>query len=53
MEQEKEQLLAEHLKVKEAVNRALHSMTGLELQAKDQFMHQVEQLAEVVQQLQQ
>jgi hypothetical protein len=30
MQQEKEQLLAEKLEVKEAVNRALHSLTRLE-----------------------
>jgi hypothetical protein len=53
MQQEKEQLLAEQLEVKEAVNRALHSVTGLELQAEDRVTHQVEQLAEAVQQLQQ
>jgi hypothetical protein len=35
MQQEKEQLLAEQLEVKEAVNRALRSVTGLELQAED------------------
>jgi hypothetical protein len=42
MQQEKEQLLAEQLEVKKAVNRALCFVTGLELQAKDQVMHQVE-----------
>jgi hypothetical protein len=35
MQQEKEQLLAEKLEVKEAVNRALHSVTGLEPQEED------------------
>jgi hypothetical protein len=45
MQQEKEQLLVEQLQVKEAVNKALRSMTGLELQAKDRVMHQVELLA--------
>jgi hypothetical protein len=53
MQQEKEQLLAGQLKVKEAVNRALFSVTGLEPQAEDQVEHQVEQLAEAIQQLQQ
>jgi hypothetical protein len=53
MQQEKEQLLAEQLEVKEAVNRALHSVTGLEPQAEDQVTHQVEQLTEAIQQLQQ
>jgi hypothetical protein len=42
MQQEKEQLLAEQLEVKEVVNRALCSMTGLEPQVEDQVMHQVE-----------
>jgi hypothetical protein len=35
MQQEKEQLLAEKLEVKEAVNRELHSMIGLEPQEED------------------
>jgi hypothetical protein len=35
MQHEKEQLLTEQLEVKEAVNRALHSMTGLETKEKD------------------
>jgi hypothetical protein len=33
MKQEKEQLLTEKLKLKEAVNIALHSVMGLETQA--------------------
>jgi hypothetical protein len=33
MQQEKEQLLAEKLEVKEAVNRALRSVTVLEIKA--------------------
>jgi hypothetical protein len=49
MQQEKEQLLAKQLEVKEEVNRALLSVTGLEIQAKDQVTRQVEQLAEAVQ----
>jgi hypothetical protein len=49
MQQEKEQLLAEKLKVKEEVNRDLHSVTGLEPQVEDQVMHQVEYLTEVIQ----
>jgi hypothetical protein len=53
IQQEKEQLLAEQLKVKEAVNRALRSVTGLEPQAEDRVMHQVEKLTEAIQQLQQ
>jgi hypothetical protein len=35
MQKEKDQLLAEQLEVKEAVNKALRSVTGLELQAED------------------
>jgi hypothetical protein len=53
IQQEKEQLLAEQLEVKEAVNRALRSVTGLEPQAEDRVTHQVEKLAEAIQQLQQ
>jgi hypothetical protein len=53
MQQEKEQLLAGQLEVKEAVNRALRSVTGLEPQAEDRVEHQVEQLVEAIQQLQQ
>ena len=41
MQQEKEQFLIEQLEVKEAVNRALHSMIGLEPQEKDWITHQV------------
>jgi hypothetical protein len=46
-------LLAEKLKVKEAVNRELRSMTGLEPQTEDRVTQQVEQLIEAIQQLQQ
>jgi hypothetical protein len=53
IQQEKEQLLAEQLEVQEAVNRALRSVTGLEPKAEDRVMHQVDQLAEAIQQLQQ
>jgi hypothetical protein len=42
MQQEKEQLLVEQLEVKEAVNRALRSMTELEIQTEDRVTHQVE-----------
>jgi hypothetical protein len=51
MQQEKEQLLAEQLEVKETVNRALHSMTGLEPREEDRVTHQVELLMESIQQL--
>jgi hypothetical protein len=46
-------LLAEKLEVKEAVNRSLLTMTGLEIQAEAQVTLQVEHLAEAIQQLQQ
>jgi hypothetical protein len=39
--------------VKEAVNKELHSMIGLELKAEDQVTHQVEKLTKAIQQLQQ
>jgi hypothetical protein len=53
IQQEKEQLLAEQVGVKEAVSRALRSVTGLEKKEEDPVEHQVEQLAEAIQQLQQ
>jgi hypothetical protein len=53
IQQEKEQLLAELLEVKEAVNIALLSMILLEPQVEERVMNQVEQLAEDIQQLQQ
>jgi hypothetical protein len=53
MQQEKEQFLAEKLEVKQPVNKELHSMIGIEPQAEDQVTHQVEHLAEAIQQLQQ
>jgi chromosome segregation ATPase len=53
MQQGKEQLLVEQLEVKEAVSRALRSVTVLEIKAEDRVMQQVEQLAEAIQQLQQ
>ena len=46
-------MIAEQLKVKEAVNRALHSVTGLETKVEDRVEHQVDRLAEAIQQLQQ
>jgi hypothetical protein len=39
--------------VKEEVNKALHSMTVVEVKAKDQVMKQVVQLEKLIQQLQQ
>jgi VIT1/CCC1 family predicted Fe2+/Mn2+ transporter len=44
MQQEKEQLLTKKLEVKEAFNKALRSVTGLEPQVEEQVTHQVEQL---------
>jgi hypothetical protein len=42
MQQGKKQFLAEQLEVKEAVSRALFSMTVLEIKAKDQLTQKVE-----------
>jgi hypothetical protein len=53
LQQAKEQLLTEQLEVKEMVNRALRSVTVIEVKAEDQVMKQVAQLEEVIQQLQQ
>jgi VIT1/CCC1 family predicted Fe2+/Mn2+ transporter len=52
IQQEKEKLLTEQLGVKEAVSRALHSMTGLEKKVEEPVEHQVVRLAEAIQQLQ-
>jgi uncharacterized protein YaaN involved in tellurite resistance len=46
-------MLAEQVGVKEVVNRALHSVTGLEKKEEEPVEHQVAQLAEIIQQLQQ
>ena len=46
-------MLAEQLEVQEAVDRELHSMIVLEPKVEDQVVHQVYQLAEAIQQLQQ
>jgi hypothetical protein len=48
IQQEKEKLLAEKFEVKEAINRALHSVTDLETKVEYQVMHQVEHLAESI-----
>jgi hypothetical protein len=53
VKQKKEKLLAEHLGVKEAVSKALRSMTGLDQKVEEPVEHQVAQLVEVIQQLQQ
>jgi hypothetical protein len=53
IQQEKEYCLTKKLEVKEAVNRELHSVIGLETKAEDCVEHQVEQLMEAIQQLHQ
>jgi hypothetical protein len=53
IQQEKEKLLVEQVRVKEAVNRALRSVMGLEQKEEEPVEHQVAQLAETIQQLQQ
>jgi hypothetical protein len=52
-QKEKEKLLAKQIRIEEAVNRAFHSMTGLEQKAKETIEHQVMKLAKVIQQPQQ
>jgi hypothetical protein len=46
-------LLAEKLEVKEAVNRALRSVTVVEIKAEDRVIQQVDQLIETIQKQQQ
>jgi hypothetical protein len=53
IQQEKEQLLVEQVGVKEAVNRSLLYVTGLEHIEEDPMENQVAKLAEAIQQLQQ
>jgi hypothetical protein len=53
LQKEKEQLLVEQLEVKERVNRALRSVTVIEVKAEERVPQQVAQLEEVIQQLQQ
>jgi hypothetical protein len=53
LQQGKEQLLAEQLEVKEVVNRALFSMTVIEVQTEEIIPQQVAQLEDVIQKLQQ
>jgi hypothetical protein len=52
LQKRKEQLLAEQLEVKEMVNRALCSVTVVEVKAEERVPQQVAQLEEVIQQLQ-
>jgi hypothetical protein len=49
LQQGKEQLLAEQLLIKEVVNRALRSVTVVEVKAKERVPQQVAQLEEVIQ----
>jgi hypothetical protein len=53
LQQEKEQLLAEKLEVKEVVKRALHFVTVVEVKAEERVPQQIAQLEEVIQQLKQ
>jgi hypothetical protein len=53
LQQSKEQLLTKKLEVKEMVNRALHSVTVVEVNTEERVPQQVAQLEEVIQQLQQ
>jgi hypothetical protein len=53
IQHEKEQLLMEQVGVKEAVNRALHSVMGLEQKEEYLVEHQVAQIVESIQHLQQ
>jgi hypothetical protein len=53
IQKEKEQLLMEQIGVKEAVTRALRSVTGLEQMEEDPVESQVGKLVEAIQQLQQ
>jgi aspartate-semialdehyde dehydrogenase len=48
-----EQLLAKQARIKEVVNKAFLSVTGLEQKAKEPLYCQVMNIAEVIQQLQQ
>jgi hypothetical protein len=52
VKQEREKFLVEQLRVKEAVIRALRSVTGLEKKVEEPVEQQVVQLAEAIQQLQ-
>jgi hypothetical protein len=52
LQQDKEQLLAEQLKVQEQVHRALRSVTVIEVQTEERVPQQVAQLEGVIQQLQ-
>jgi hypothetical protein len=48
LQQGKEHLFVEQLKVKEVVNRSLRSMTVVEVKAEDQIMKKVVKLEEVI-----
>jgi hypothetical protein len=49
IQKEKEELLIDHIGVKEAVTRALRSMIGLEQMEEDPMESQVGKLAEAIQ----
>jgi hypothetical protein len=51
MHKEKEQLLAEKLKVQEMVHITLRSVTVIEVKAEERVPQQVAQLKDVIQQL--
>jgi hypothetical protein len=53
IQREKEQLLADHMGVKEVVTRELRSVTGLEQMEEDPLERQLGKLFEAIQQLQQ
>jgi hypothetical protein len=53
IQKEKEQLLMKKIEIKEAFNRAFHSVTGLEQKSEEPLDCQVMKLVEVIQQLQQ
>jgi hypothetical protein len=53
LQQGKEQLLVEELEVKEAVNKALLSVTVIEVKTEERIPQQVAQIADVIQKLQQ
>jgi hypothetical protein len=53
IQQDKEQLLAEQVRVKEAVNKEIHSVTSLEKMEEDLVLNKFVKLVESIQQLQQ
>jgi hypothetical protein len=53
IQQDKEQLLAEQVRVKEAFNKEIHSVTSLEKMEEDLVVNKFVKLVESIQQLQQ